>query len=320
MELSDAVRNPGDASRRAMAKAVRIAKARRSALRRAPADIDALPPEVFVRYAYQMILQRDPDPGGRQNYVDHLTSGRYDRLTVIDEMITSTEFALRVRLRDPLRSLHLSRCDWVRTIPRARRILDLGGTDQDSAAGSLVNMGYPYDFESLTIVELPPADRHELYRNAEVVREVGTDRGPVRYVYQSMTDLGCFDDGSLDLVVSGQSIEHITFDEADLALKQSYRVLRPGGYLALDTPNGRACRVQQAELTNPDHKYEYTHEELSAKIEAAGFAIESALGLAYVGDSIRLGEFSFAELARNRGLYHEIRDCYVLGYVARKPG
>jgi len=312
MDFSEAVRHPADTSRRALRKLGRN-------LAPFPEQVTDLPPEVFVRYAYQMILQRNADPGGLENYVNHLLGGQFGCDNVIDEMISSVEFSLDVKLRNSLRSLHLSRCDWVRQLPRARRILDLGGTDQSSAAGALVGMGYPYPFELLTIVELPPEDRHELYRNAEVIERVDTPLGPVNHVYQSMTDLGCFEDGSFDMVVSGQSIEHVTFDEADLALKQSFRVLEPGGFLALDTPNGRACRVQQEELTNPDHKYEYTHEELSAKIEAAGFVIESALGIAYVGESIRTGVFSTEELAANRGVYAEIRDCYALSYVARKP-
>ena len=320
MEFSEALRNPADTAKRASRKLRRMVKAGMTEGASAiPHDVGALPPEVFVRYAYQTILQRDPDPGGLKNYVDHLQSGEYGPRDVIDELAGSTEFSIEVRLRNPLRSLHLSRCDWVHQLPRGCRILDLGGTDQASPAGALVGMGYPYEFEKLTIVELPPEDRHELYRYAEVVDKVDTPLGPVEHVFQSMTDLSCFDDATFDLVVSGQSIEHITFDEADLALKQSFRVLEPGGYLALDTPNGRACRVQQEELTNPDHKYEYTHEELSAKIEAAGFIIESAFGLSYVGESIRTGMFSFDELARNRGVFHEIRDCYALSYVARKP-
>ena len=42
--------------------------------------------------------------------------------------------------------------------------------------------------------------------------------------------------------------------------------LRPGGYFALDTPNGRLTRLQQADFIDPDHKIEYTFEQLFAKL------------------------------------------------------
>jgi ubiquinone/menaquinone biosynthesis C-methylase UbiE len=50
-----------------------------------------------------------------------------------------------------------------------------------------------------------------------------------------MTDLGGIPDGSFDLIYSGQSIEHVTADEADKVLLEARRVLRPGRFDAADT-------------------------------------------------------------------------------------
>ena len=55
-----------------------------------------------------------------------------------------------------------------------------------------------------------------------------------------------------DLVYSGQSIEHVTPSDADIVIKEVARVLRPGGWFALDTPNARVTRVQQPDLIDPD--------------------------------------------------------------------
>jgi hypothetical protein len=120
----------------------------------------------------------------------------------------------------------------------------------------------------------------------------------------------------------GQSIEHVTEAAGDRVFADVRRVLAPGGWFCLDTPNGRACRVQQEELTNPDHEIEYTHEQLAAKLGRAGYEIHSALGLAYVGRSIATGVWDPAELAANHGVYAEIRDCYALAYLctARADG
>lgn len=295
------------------------AVARRGRGRALPARITDLPPEAFVRVAYQAVLRRDPDPAGLRNYVDHLVRGTRTHEQVLDELLTSTELRFNVPYLDPLRSLHLSRCDFVRQLPRGRRILDLGGTDLDDPRGALVGMGYPYRFERLVVVDLPHEERHDLYGRGERLQRVDTERGPVEYVYRSMTDLDGFGDAEFDLVWMGQSIEHVTEEAGDRVLADVRRVLEPGGWFCLDTPNGRACRVQQEELTNPDHEIEYTHEQLSAKLERAGFEVRAALGLAYVGRSIETGTFDMAELAANHGVYAEIRDCYALAYVCRAP-
>jgi SAM-dependent methyltransferase len=266
------------------------------------------------------VLRRPADPAGLANYVAHLEAGELDPNGVLDEMVTSMEFR-SLAARNGLRSLHLSRCDFVRLLPRASRILDLGGTDQDNAVGSLVSMGYPYDFDELVVVDLPHDDRHEIYAHSERSDVVPSARGPVRYEYHSMSDLGRYGDASFDLVFSGESIEHIVEAEAEVMLKDVFRVLRPGGWFALDTPN-RAVTVLQTgprAFTNPDHDIEYTHPQLSSMLSAAGLRIEVALGLTHVPQSVASGRFSDGEFAANHGVFHDIERCYLLAYICQKP-
>lgn len=179
-------------------------------------------------------------------------------------------------------------------------------------------MGYPFDFVSLTIVDLPPDDRHEIYRWDHEPTAIESPNGPVRYAYHSMTDLGRYEDAGFDLVYCGQTIEHVFEDEADHVLAEIHRVLSPGGYLAADTPNARATRAQQEEFIDPDHKVEYTHAEMVAKLERAGFAIREAKGLNYLGRSLSTGAFSAEETAANAGIYASPEDCYLLAYLAQK--
>jgi SAM-dependent methyltransferase len=104
--------------------------------------------------------------------------------------------------------------------------------------------GYPYDFDELVIVDLPSDKRHPLYQSQEVGATVDTERGPVIYRYHSMDDLSDFGDSSVDLVYSGQSIEHVPPDAGRRVIREAWRVLRPGGHLAIDTPNARVTRLQ----------------------------------------------------------------------------
>jgi predicted SAM-dependent methyltransferase len=215
-------------------------------------------------------------------------------------------------------SIHASRCQFVRSLPAASRILDLGGTHLGDDVGALVALGYPYQFDELVIVDLPSDERHPLYQREHVLGRVDSRCGPVQYRYHSMTDLSSYDDESFGLVYSGQTIEHVTEEECDFVLAQVARVLCPGGHLAVDTPNARATRLQQDEFIDPDHKVEYTHAQFSAKLHDAGFDIVAAKGLNYVGEGLVAGTFSNDEAATNQGMYDAIEDCYVLAYVARK--
>jgi predicted SAM-dependent methyltransferase len=51
------------------------------------------------------------------------------------------------------------------------------------------------------------------------------------------TDLSAFEDGSIDLIESHHMIEHLGFAESEKALREWYRVLRPGGLLVVTCPD-----------------------------------------------------------------------------------
>ena len=278
---------------------------------------DALP-ERFVRAAYQIMLRRDGDPAGVANYVQHLEDQTLTPDGVLDEMLTSMELR-EVPYRNLLRSLHQSRCDFVRLLPRARRILDLGGTDQGSDFGALVTMGYPYAFDELIIVDLPQDERHEIYTNLASSDTIDSPLGPVQYRYHSMADLSQYRDGAFDLVFSGETIEHIAEDDARKMLVDVKRVLEPGGWFCVDTPNLRATELMlgPGELSNPDHKLEYTNAQLTELMHESGFEIVGAYGLGHLGDQLARGKYDDAEVARRHGVYADIENCQLLAYVCR---
>jgi predicted SAM-dependent methyltransferase len=279
-----------------------------------------LPPNVALRVAYQVMLRREPDPTTVAFHLPQLEAGTLPRDELTQRIRGSEEFRLRTGFQGPSlpHSLHVSRCEFIQGLPRGLRILDVGGAHHHTPVGALVAMGYPYAFEELTIVDLPSDERHPLYRSPEHHDVVQSHLGPVRYRYHSMSDLSGYGDGSFDLVYSGQSIEHVPPEQGLDLLRQIHRVLRPGGHLALDTPNGRVCRLQQEEFIDPDHDVEYTNEEMLDLFTAAGFEVVEAKGLNYMGRAAAAGRFDADEVAGNQGIFAEIDACYLLAYVARR--
>ena len=281
--------------------------------------IEDLPSRPLLRGLFHLLFGREPDLSAEGAYVAELESGALSPRQLVEWLIHSAEWSHAAPMTEFGPSLHYGRGVFIRSLPRARRILDIGGAAIGDPSGALVLMGYPYPFDELIVVDLPSEDRHELYRDESRPTSVQTPRGLVTYRYHSMTDLSSYPSASFDLVYSGQSIEHITRRQANSVLKQARRVLKPGGYLALDTPNAKLTRLQQDTYIDPDHKYEYTHEELAAMLRGNGFVIEQAVGINYGGESVARGVFDPVELATKRGVFHEIADCYLLGYVCRRP-
>lgn len=273
--------------------------------------------DVFVDLCYAYFLRRAADEEGRAHYLSRLRDGA-DRTTILDAFIGSGEFH-GAKATGMGGALHASRILWVKSLPMARTIVDLGGAARGCAQGALLVMGYPYPFDALHIVDLPLEQRHALYAEGyEVYQEpIDTPTGRVRYVYTSMTDLSRFADGSVDLVNSGQTIEHLTPEDCRRMLAEVRRILKPDGYFSVDTPNGRATRLQQEAFIDPDHKIEYRHTELLELIESVGFDCVTAKGLNLMRGSFERGVFSQDEVIENVGLFDDIEHCYLLAYVFR---
>jgi SAM-dependent methyltransferase len=268
---------------------------------------------------YELVLGREPDPTGTKSYLAGMEQGSITPFEVAQWAVASGEWWSVTAFPGLGQSLHFSRMLFVRSLPPGRRILDLGGTALGNPTGALVLMGYPYVFDDLVVIDLPSEERNALYQEDAAHEVTQTKLGPVRYRYHSMVDLSDYPDGSVDLVYSGQSIEHVPLDVADTVLREVRRVLRPGGTLAIDTPNGRVTRLQQDEFIDPDHEHEYTHAELRDKLLGAGFEVAAAHGLNYAGPSLAAGRFDAEEVASARGLFSEIEDCYLLAYICQVP-
>lgn len=275
---------------------------------------------VFVERAYERLLRREGDPEGIAFYLRALREGSMIRRQVCAAMINSPEFSLLfdfISGDEPLNvRLHNARCDLVRQLPPAKDILDLGGANAESAEGSLLSMGYPHPVETLTIVDLPPANRFAQLASYGSEREgqwIQTARGvKVRYLHRHMSQIDDLPSESVDMIWLGQSIEHIEREEAHQVLDQARRILRSGGHLCLDTPNARLGRIQVPDgFIFPEHKYEYTVQELIDDMQQAGFTIVRSRGIAPMPRTIRTQQFDVIELYRNAFVSDDAEGSYL---------
>jgi len=117
-----------------------------------------------------------------------------------------------------------------------------------------------------------------------------------------MGDLRSIADSSVDLVVSGESIEHVSEDEADRVFREALRILKPEGHFCLEHANARLTRIQSpGNLIHPEHQKEYRVSELVTKLTRHGFHIATVKGICPMPDSLATGRFDLNEMARNRG-------------------
>jgi SAM-dependent methyltransferase len=182
-------------------------------------------------------------------------------------------------------------------------------------------MGYPHQPCRIYIVDLPPSQRLEGVTNAEPYKDFTTADGvQVCYLYQSMAEPVPLGSESVDLVWSGESIEHITEAEADVVFREAHRILKPGGYFCLDTPNASLARLQSPNaLIHPEHKREYHVRELQDKMESQGFQVVETKGICPMPKSLQSGIFNHREIVENILLSDDPEEGYFFFIQAVKP-
>lgn len=270
--------------------------------------------------AYLGMLGRKADMAGQSHWKNAVTKG-----STLDQVFSNIFFsneaaarmpAERKNVINPLEALHIARIQMVRQLPKASVIVDLGGGAIGDPRGALVAMGYPYKFTHLSIIEPPPALRHEIYKDIpDLKKTVETELGIVDYVYTSMANLSQFKNESVDLVLSGETIEHVTVEDCKKTLEEVRRVLKPNGFFCFDTPNRKITKIQcPTSYINPDHKIEYTHDEMVELLNAAGLKIVETKGITYMPKTRASNRFFEEDMMQNIGMYADFEGCYMLYY------
>ena len=282
--------------------------------------------QLFLQAAYRTLFKREPDREGYEDWYGKLQQRQMTKLQVLKALLAADEFKQVYGLRmHPLEVMHRTRMQFVQQcLPAAKVIVDLGGAANQYDAGALLMLGYPHHPETIYIVDLPPEARFVGSTEPEQVahgRElVAHDAINICYLYQSMADPLPLPDDSVDLVFSGESIEHITEADADAVCREAYRVLKHDGSFVLDTPNAALTRLQSPDkLIHPEHKQEYHPHELRSKLEQWGFEVVEEGAICPMPDSLRTHTFSYRELVTRMGLSQDPNEGYMFYLKAVKP-
>jgi SAM-dependent methyltransferase len=188
---------------------------------------------------------------------------------------------LRVR---PFVRLHNARQAWVASLPKAARILDIGGSSPSLPEGALIELGYPYRPTELIIFDKPPAEQFWGLPGYEQGAPRQFDWGQVRYIHgyaEDLLDNQVLADEKFDMIFMGQVVEHIRIEGLPVVLRWIASHLNPGGQFFCDTPNRLITRVQMGEsvFIDPDHKKEYQPSEVAQLMRDAGFTVTAQWGL-----------------------------------------
>jgi SAM-dependent methyltransferase len=142
---------------------------------------------------------------------------------------------------------------FVRSLGHLERALDLGCGD-----GRLTS---ELDATELTAADVSP-----------VALERAARRLPGARIVELEPDAALpFDDGSFDLVLCAETIEHVR--DVQLLLSEIRRVLRPGGTLALTTPANLPLGRRPDPLS--PHLRFFTRRSLRCLLDELGFDVES---------------------------------------------
>jgi ubiquinone/menaquinone biosynthesis C-methylase UbiE len=242
--------------------------------------------------------------------IDAVISGKWPCRQVTDEIRKKT-------IDEHLNLIHHARIKLVSTLlPPGEIVLDLGG-----ANCPLYKMGYPHKFKKLYLIDLPPEDRCDMYK--EIVIDPNCDGGEVVIKYGDMTELGDFPDESVDFIWSGQSIEHVSQEDGEKMCRAAFRVLKPGGAFCLDTPNRLLTEIHTRDIgggfIHPEHCIEYKPGQLRELLERTGFEIKHSYGVCEMPSTLASGAFCYEDFLCGRQVTDEIDSGYIQFFHSVKP-
>jgi len=141
---------------------------------------------------------------------------------------------------------------------KAISLLDIGGRSSPYTTALAARV---------TLLDLPRENEIQeqlsLGVNDEVLAKVRKRRSNIdRVIIEDMCQTTLPDD-SFDAAVAVEVIEHVPDDDGFLA--QMARVIRPGGWAYLTTPNGEWVKHELND--NPDHLRHYTRDQLDALLQ-----------------------------------------------------
>ncbi len=133
-------------------------------------------------------------------------------------------------------------------------ILDVGGRSSPYTIGLAADV---------TVLDLPREaelqEELQLGLDQQILERLRHRRSNIEGVVLEDMTRCTLASASFDGVIAVEAIEHVAADEA--FVRQIERVLRPGGWAFLTTPNGDYIPLDR--VSNPDHQRHYTREALA---------------------------------------------------------
>lgn len=256
----------------------------------------------------------------RSHWKNQIKNERLKAFDVATRMMLATDGLKKSEERiqvNHLYYIHKARLKMIHNLlPKAQRILDLGG-----ANSPLYHMSYRHSFEYLMMVDLPQEQRNDLHKvTSEWSRRDGL--GTIEILYADMTDLSSLESESFDLIWSGQSIEHITLEQGKKMAQAAYRLLKPKGSFCLDTPNRLMTQIHTASIgggfIHPEHKFEYTPQQLRSLLEETGFKIVESKGICEMPETSQTKVFHYEDFLWGTEISDDVDSCYIQYFECKK--
>lgn len=99
----------------------------------------------------------------------------------------------------------------------------------------------------------------------------------VVWIENSVSDMTDVSSDSVDLLFSGQNLEHLYYNDIQGFFREASRVLKTGGHLCIDSPNRLV--TEETGYIQPQHVLEFSREDVLRMVEAAGFEVTAAHGI-----------------------------------------
>lgn len=257
--------------------------------------------EDWVRLAYLVLLGRTIDAAGLAHWQQRIAAGEFEPRRLVDELCSSPEFRERQLNRlSFLEMLHRARSQWCGSLAPFERVLDIGGSSPNLAAGALIELGYSHRPQEITIMDLPPEQQYWGKPNFPQDQDYSFDWGTVRYVHgfaEQIQDCPSLQEQQFNMIYMGQAIEHILPDKLPGTLQWVRSHLAAEGRFVFDTPNRSLTKIQFPDrYIDADHKREYSPAEMEALLIENGFGVVQQWGMLNMPETYRTGRFDPEEI------------------------
>ena len=116
----------------------------------------------------------------------------------------------------------------------------------------------------------------------------------------------------------GQTIEHIVPESLPGILDWISDHLNENGKFIFDTPNRLITSIQSDSFIDPDHKIEYTPNQLEGILRKHNFSISNSWGLLPMPMTFQLKKFSPQEVYNHPLLSEDLKVCYLFAFLCTR--